>query len=262
MEQSAKETLNELLQLLARTQKDIENLNGLSEQVVQEAKNNLFRAFHTIKGGVGLQGWSEIGQLAGQLESLCHYLRLGQIIVSAELISLVSDCLGELQKSLASEIPEQLGRIGNLADLSCQIEQLLSRKISVELTAEAQAQLLTKANIDPAIVATFTDYEETRLFEILKSNKGLRKIRVVCNLADIGDDKLPQVQQMIRDRKLGEIIATFPDNEQFTDSEMVFWIFLGSSLLEELILETLAKFQVTIEQDLSFTDDDLPWGLE
>lgn len=262
MEQFQNDTLSELHDLLLLTQVEMAKLTAESDGVVQSAKDSLFRSFHTIKGVAGLAGLQDLCQLSSQLESLFNYLRLGQVLLSVKVFQLVEECLVKLQKSLEPEIPEQLGIIVDLADLSKQIQQELAKKIDVELTDEEKTRLLAKANIKPVIVATFLEYEEIRLFETLKSDKGLRKIRVSCNSVDFGDDKLPQLTQTIRDKKLGEIIAIFPDSEMFTATEMVFCIFLGSGLPEDLILESLAEFQVTIEQDFSFTDEAMPWGLD
>jgi len=258
----ADKVIAELINIMAQIQKDKDNLIAPEEDVAQAAKNNLFRAFHTIKGVAGLHGLSDLIQLSGVLERLFDGLRLGKILMSFEIKELVNEGQTKMQDSLKAESASCLGKISKLEDLCLRIGNECAKEIIQELTAEEKKELLKNAKIDPAITASFTAYEENRLFAILRSKKGLYKIKVPCNSNDIINDKLPKVMQAIRDIKLGEIIATFPDSVNFNAEEMTFWIYLGSEMPVDLITKALNDFEIKIDYDTSFMDEEFPWGIE
>jgi two-component system chemotaxis sensor kinase CheA len=69
----------------------------------QETVNQLFRAFHTIKGSAGVCGLDGIVEFTHHLENLLDLVREGKIPVSSKLIDLVLRSEDQIAAMLAAE---------------------------------------------------------------------------------------------------------------------------------------------------------------
>lgn len=78
--------INECLELLADME---EKLMGLDESADSETLNAIFRCAHSIKGGAGAFGFSNIASFTHVLEALLDHMREGRISPSPEAV----DCL-------------------------------------------------------------------------------------------------------------------------------------------------------------------------
>lgn len=77
--------------------------------------NELFRLYHTIKGGAGMLGFSEFADYLHEAESLLVVIRDGRLPVNSALISILlhsSDCLSSFIENVGSGKALNLGLIG------------------------------------------------------------------------------------------------------------------------------------------------------
>lgn len=92
----------------------------------KDTLNQVFRAFHTFKGGAGFLGIEPIQQLAHQLESLLDAARRDQLAITKTVIELILGGGDALQKYV-TEIARQLGGEGFGQPIQVPTVELLRR---------------------------------------------------------------------------------------------------------------------------------------
>jgi two-component system, chemotaxis family, sensor kinase CheA len=95
-EELLQDFLNEAGELLA----DVDNkLVGLEKDAAnRELLNSIFRGFHTIKGGAGFLGVTELVALCHRTENLFDKLRNGEVALSAELLDVILEATAQVRE--------------------------------------------------------------------------------------------------------------------------------------------------------------------
>ena len=124
-----------------------EHLEGIETHLVfleqhpedLDAINAIFRPFHTLKGVAGFLNLTQMQELSHEVEWLLDRVRDGQVVVSAELVTLVLEAVDFL-KAMLADLQESLatGRalaVFDLAPIKAKIAQ-------VDATSSAPANRL------------------------------------------------------------------------------------------------------------------------
>ncbi len=238
---------------LAESEELLEKLNqdlavlGDEEQTGQinpDLLNGIFRDAHSIKGLAGMFGFEDIADLAHHLENLLDHLRLGKVVLDADLI----DCLFDVLEGLAGLVR---GKTEN-PDFSQDISAYLTRIDKLlNAPAEESAHPFAKLNIDSSLLDVLTEYEEHRLQENLKQGKCLYLVNVAFSLTSF-DTELAALTEKIKAR--GEVISTLPGSDNDNPERLAFRILCGTTLDVEQLGEQLALDDLEISVVADFAE--------
>ena len=122
-----------------------ELLEGLEEHLVElEAKpddpellNEIFRAFHTIKGTAGFLGFSRTSELAHRAEEVLDRLRKGQMSVNQDVMDALLAVL-DIMKGLLEDIKESQAEKADIGPAMAMLEAMLKGEATpVEVPGKA-----------------------------------------------------------------------------------------------------------------------------
>ncbi len=115
-----------------------EHLESLNSQVLvlekdptnNETINEIFRAAHSLKGMAGTMGYKRMQRLTHDMENVFSEVRSGKMVVSAELVDIVFQCLDALE--------EYLTCITETADEGTNDNEPIISRLNSMLTGEAE----------------------------------------------------------------------------------------------------------------------------
>ncbi|HLL55070.1 MAG TPA: Hpt domain-containing protein, partial [Myxococcaceae bacterium] len=150
----------EILEQLGRDLLQLDNHRG--QEADPELVNAIFRGAHSLKGLSGMFGQDGIAKLAHTAEDLLDRLRLGKVSLTDEVLDALIESLDAFQGLLAeASRDESVPAISERADrLAVRLEALSSGK-----PTQGTQDPLDQIELDAAIRAVFTEYEEHRLRE-------------------------------------------------------------------------------------------------
>jgi two-component system chemotaxis sensor kinase CheA len=94
--------------LLSVAEQALLNLDDLNNEVdTLDGVNDLFRTFHTIKGGAGLFGLDAIVEFTHIVESLLVKIREGAIKIDEEMVSLFLSSRDHLEQLVENACPDR-----------------------------------------------------------------------------------------------------------------------------------------------------------
>ena len=221
MVKAVKDFLAEAEEIIDQLSLDLVGLSDCAESgdCNPDLINSVFRGAHSLKGLAGMFGFSEIAELAHNLENLLDSLRLGKVSLGQGTVSVLfdsMDLLGTLVRgagtgiSDASAVSQSVARIN-----SC---------IAAEQKVEA-ASPLARLGIPEKVLSTLTEYEEHRLLENTKKGRKIYSIRASFNLATFDQD-LGELTEILK--KAGEVISTLPSSGGGLGFSIDFEILFGS----------------------------------
>lgn len=220
-----REFVSEAEELLERMQTDLVDLEeqGTGDgDVDPELVNGLFRSAHSLKGLAGMFGAENISHLAHRLEDGLDALRLGRVSLGQGMVAV-------LRESVA-EIAELLGILGDAeaeAAAADRVQQLVSR-IDVACQPEPQSgDDLTALAIDPTLLRALTEYEEHRLRENLRRNRGILLVEATFEILSF-DEGLAEVGRAVRE--VGELISTLPSPGDAPESQIRFALLVAANV--------------------------------
>ena len=154
-EKKAREVDDDLLRdFLAETE---ELLEGLEEHLLKlearpedpELLNEIFRAFHTIKGTSGFLGFSRTFQLAHRAEEVLDRLRKGDMVIGRDTMDALLAVL-DVMKALLREIQEERGERSDIDPAIAMLEAFLEGKTAgVQKAEPTPAQVpLARAGVE------------------------------------------------------------------------------------------------------------------
>lgn len=154
-EKKAREVDDDLLRdFLAETE---ELLEGLEEHLLKlearpedpELLNEIFRAFHTIKGTSGFLGFSRTSQLAHRAEEVLDRLRKGDMVIGRDTMDALLAVL-DVMKALLREIQEERGERSDIDPAIAMLEAFLEGKTAgVQKAEPTPAQVpLARAGVE------------------------------------------------------------------------------------------------------------------
>ncbi|MFL5639141.1 MAG: chemotaxis protein CheA [Gemmatimonadaceae bacterium] len=108
----------------------------------------LFRAVHTMKGMGAAMGYTAVGELSHELETLLDKLRNGAIVVTRRVVDTLFEAVDSLERAVelvTASTPEQL----DVKDIIARIRQAASGEASQTFTAESAVIGVEKKDATP-----------------------------------------------------------------------------------------------------------------
>ena len=218
---AVKDFLAEAEEIIDRLSIDLVSLSDCSEsgEFSPDLINSIFRGAHSLKGLAGMFGFSEISELAHNLENLLDFLRLGKVTLSQTILSVLFDSM-ELLGTLVREAGEGAGEEHNIARAVERINSCITAMPSSERESP-----LAKLGLSPQTLNTLTEYEEHRLLENVKKGRNIYSVRASFSLETF-DQELAELTELLKSR--GEVISTLPSAGGGIASSIDFDILFGS----------------------------------
>ncbi len=167
-----------------------------------DALNDTFRGVHTLKGLAGLFGASLISGMAHELEAKLDAYRLGREPLDLESLDLMFRAVELLHRIL---VAEQEGTQAPEEDVEKLLARLRGHKSAPDPGSSSQ-----DLDLDPAIFAVLTEYEEHRLRVNVQGGFTVFRLRVRFSLMTI-DESLDSMKTIAKPH--GEIITYLPTGE-------------------------------------------------
>ena len=127
--------IDESLEHLADIQNDLLAIEAAGADIDENLVNKVYRAAHSIKGGAGFMGLTNIKNLTHEMENILGKIRSREMVPNAEVINillLASDTLVELINNITQS---------NEIDISNHIESLLSVASGVPVKEEPEKEI-------------------------------------------------------------------------------------------------------------------------
>jgi two-component system chemotaxis sensor kinase CheA len=150
--------IDESLEHLADIQNDLLAIEAAGADIDENLVNKVYRAAHSIKGGAGFMGLTNIKNLTHEMENILGKIRSREMVPDADIINillLASDALVDLINNIAQS---------NDIDISNHIESLLSITTGVPVKKEAETATERSDDITSPIFISFPN--QTGGFEI------------------------------------------------------------------------------------------------
>lgn len=199
--------------------------------------NSIFRGAHSLKGLAGMFGFTDIADLAHNLENLLDSLRLGKAALNQTTVSVLFDSmelLGTMVRGAGTGVSDTQG-----------IERAVSRInscLSMPPTSETVSPLVG-LGISEKILGALTEYEEHRLLENVKKGRGVYSIHASFSLMTFDQD-LGELTDTLKQG--GEVISTLPSAGGGLDAGIDFEILFGSELDTAAVTALVDKDNIII----------------
>jgi two-component system chemotaxis sensor kinase CheA len=199
--------------------------------------NSVFRGVHTLKGIAGMFGYSELSEVAHELEDLLDQVRLGRISLTQETLDVLFEGIEVLQRLLAATRGEQHDI--DTAGLKQRIGALVSS------TGEKNDDVLASFDLERGVLSVLTEYEEHRLRSNVEQGVGLFRLRARFALTSIDGD-LEELKARIK--PFAEIITYLPSMDGTADDAIELEVLLASRrTLAELRAELAGNEMLRLE---------------
>ncbi len=162
--------------------------------------NEAFRAVHTLKGLAGLFGAKRVGTLSHRLEDVLDSLRLGRLPLTESVLDLLFRAVELYGDALSVERARS-------DDPLPAIDALIDEFAHLGSEGPSGTSPLAKFELDQAMLAVLTEYEEHRLKTCVQQGLLLYRVRVDFALATI-DRALEDIKA--RAKTHGEVITYLP----------------------------------------------------
>jgi two-component system, chemotaxis family, sensor kinase CheA len=221
----------EILEALSRDLLVLDQRRGQDPD--PELVNGIFRGAHSLKGLSALFGQERVARLAHRAEDLLDRLRMGRQALDDEVLDALIESVDVFQALLAESSREE--RSPALDKQAADMAKRLGQP-QVEESAE-EGDPLDRLELEPAVRAVLTEYEEHRLRENVRRGGPLWRVRAEFDLADF-DKGLTDLNARLR--SVGEIISTLPSSEPGRESRIAFDLIFGARLPEHALQEQLS----------------------
>jgi len=184
--------------------------------------NSIFRGAHSLKGLAGMFGFSDISELAHNLENLLDWLRLGKIPLSQQLMPVLFDS-HELMTSLVRTLSE-----GDTASRSAEIAACVDRINDCLAPPEKAAGFspLEALGLSENVLGALTEYEEHRLLDNISKGRSIFTVHTSFDLETF-DQELSAITELLKSS--GEVISTLPSVGGNLETHIDFEILFGST---------------------------------
>ncbi|HWP07978.1 MAG TPA: chemotaxis protein CheA [Polyangiaceae bacterium] len=227
----------EIVETLSRNLLDLD-ASVRSGSIDPALVNEAFRAVHTLKGLAGLFGAARLGHLSHRLEDVLDDLRLGRMVLSADVLDALFAAIDVYGRLLSLE---REGR----DEPSPAAEELLARLERLGADAPNRAAPVTEYELDPGLLAVLTEYEEHRLRANLEQKMRLYRLRVEFDLTTI-DKALEDMKT--RAKRHGEIITYLPAGEATSADAIELDLLMASRDDLATLIGALGADNVVIEE--------------
>ncbi|MEY2301569.1 chemotaxis protein CheA [Bacillus tropicus] len=190
-----------------------EHLQSLNENVLTLEQNptdmdvvgEIFRSAHTFKGMSASMEFTEMADLTHKMENVLDEIRHGNIVVNAEIIDVIFECIDNLEKMVADV---QQGGMGNIDVIATKqkLEALLNGNIEIP-TEHIEQETIN--NDDAASHEVHITVEQQAIL------KAVRAIMCIEALQNVGNVKktVPSIEEIEADA-FGFEFTVFIDTDQ------------------------------------------------
>ncbi|TKI91715.1 chemotaxis protein CheA, partial [Bacillus wiedmannii] len=190
-----------------------EHLQSLNENVLTLEQNpadmdvvgEIFRSAHTFKGMSASMEFTEMADLTHKMENVLDEIRHGNIVVNAEIIDVIFECIDNLEKMVADV---QQGGMGNIDVVATKqkLEALLNGNIEIPTEHIEQKTI----NNDDAVSHEVHITVEQQA--ILKAVRAIMCIEALQNVGEI-QKTVPSIEEIEADA-FGFEFTVFMDTDQ------------------------------------------------
>ncbi|MBJ8070287.1 chemotaxis protein CheW [Bacillus cereus] len=176
-----------------------EHLQSLNENVLNLERNpadmgvvgEIFRSAHTFKGMSASMEFTEMADLTHKMESVLDEIRHGNMMVNANIIDVIFECIDNLEKMVADV---QQGGMGNIDVVSTKfkLEALLNGNV------EASMENAEQSNINNDDTVSHEVYITVEQQAILKAVRAIMCIEALQNLGNI-QKTVPSIEEIEAD---------------------------------------------------------------
>ena len=201
--------------------------------------NSIFRGAHSLKGLAGMFGFTDIAELAHNLENLLDSLRLGKVQLSQPVMTVLFDSMD----LLGSMVQHAGSGNGEHVDISAAIGRINSCSTTPQPTESDSP--LAGLDLSDSTLNALTEYEEHRLLENVKKGKRIFSVVASFSLATFDQD-LGELTDNLK--KMGEVISTLPSANSANDAGIDFEILFGSDKDGDEVTAVVDRECVSIRQ--------------
>ena len=239
---AVKEFLAEAEEIVDQFGSELADLADMAEsgELSPDLLNSIFRAAHSLKGLAGMFGFSDIAELAHNMENMLDCLRLGKINPDQKLMKVLFGA-HELLTSLVRSVDED-GSAARSADIAACVTQI-NACLAPPSTAPAAVSPLARLGLDERVLGALTEYEEHRLLDNLNKGKSLFSVHTSFELTTF-DVELSQVSDILK--TCGEVISTLPSMGGNLETHIDFDILFGSSRSLNEVKELIENNAVSV----------------
>ncbi|MGD6892094.1 chemotaxis protein CheW [Bacillus mobilis] len=226
-----------------------EHLQSLNENVLILEQNpadmgvvgEIFRSAHTFKGMSASMEFTEMADLTHKMENVLDEIRHGNIVVHANIIDVIFECIDNLEKMVADV---QQGGMGNIDVVSTKnkLEALLNG--NVETIAEHVEQ--ESISIDDAVSHEVHITVEQQA--ILKAVRAIMCIEALQNIGDI-QKTVPSIEEIEADA-FGFEFTVFMNTDRSVEE------------LKQVVLHVSEIEKVVVKQGESLQEVDPKFAIE
>lgn len=176
-----------------------EHLQSLNENVLVLEQNpadmdvvgEIFRSAHTFKGMSASMEFTEMADLTHKMENVLDEIRHGNIVVNADIIDVIFECIDNLEKMVADV---QQGGMGNIdvASTKQKLEALLNGNV------ETPTEHIEQNHIDTDDAVSHEVHITVEQQAILKAVRAIMCIEALQNVGDI-QKTAPSIEEIEAD---------------------------------------------------------------
>ncbi|WP_377866216.1 chemotaxis protein CheW [Bacillus sp. R86525] len=176
-----------------------EHLQSLNENVLNLEQNpadmgvvgEIFRSAHTFKGMSASMEFAEMADLTHKMENVLDEIRHGNMMVNANIIDVIFECIDNLEKMVTDV---QQGGMGNIDVVSTKhkLEALLNGNV------EASMEQVEQSSINNDDTVSHEVYITVEQQAILKAVRAIMCIEALQNVGDI-QKTVPSIEEIEAD---------------------------------------------------------------
>jgi len=242
MGKAVKDFLAEAEEIIDRLSLDLVGLSDSpeTEECSPELINSIFRGVHSLKGLAGMFSFTDIAELAHNLENLLDSLRLGRVMLSQSILSVLfdsMDLLGNLVRDAGTADGSEERNIAHAVER-------INSCVALNSPTEPESPL-ARLGLSKQALNTLTEYEEHRLLENIRKRRSIYSVRASFTL-DTFDQELAELTELLK--TCGEVISTLPSPGGGIEFTIDFEILFGSDKEAAAISAMVDRENVTIKQ--------------
>lgn len=230
----------EIVEQLGSELADLSDM-AASGELNPEVLNSIFRGAHSLKGLAGMFGFSDVAELAHNMENLLDWLRLGKLNLTQNLMAVLFDA-HELLNSLVRVLAT-----GGENSMAPDIAACVTRINACLAPPEIQGGVspLEALGLPPHIRGALTEYEEHRLKDNIAKGRTIFDIHTSFDMSTF-DTELSVVTDVLKG--CGEVVSTLPSVGSSVGNNIDFEILFGSKNSIEELKAAIERDCVTVEQ--------------
>ena len=235
--------LAEAEEIVEQLGSELADLSDMAEsgELNPDVLNSIFRGAHSLKGLAGMFNFSDVAELAHNMENLLDWMRLGKLDFTQSLMAVLFDAhelLSTLIRVLASN--EDTNMAQEIAACVTKINACLAPP-----EKQSGASPLEALGLPAHVRGALTEYEEHRLKDNLAKGRTIFNIHTSFDLTTF-DTELSAVTDILKG--CGEVISTLPSVGVYLETNIDFEILFGSKRSLDELKTAVERDSVTVSQ--------------